>query len=167
MVIFLVWDFSSTFRLKLTWIVWFSFLFCSNILVYMKISAVFSGGILWQESKSPEKSEIQASNIPYFQFLPQFNSIILFAWHVIYLVVHYFAVCYDNRVSLKRCLSTQHLISNHTQWPPVTFHTIWASWPIHTGQYFRGDVLWSPHWHLTVHLHWNRHAIYIMSRAIL
>lgn len=79
-------------------------------------------------------------------------------WNVIYLVIHYFAVSYYNRVCLKRCLSTEHLISNHTQRPPVTLHTIQASWSIHAGQHLRGDVLWSAYRHLTVHLNWHSHT---------
>lgn len=91
------------------------------------------------------------------------------AWNFIYLVIHNFAVRYYNRVCLKRCLSTEHLISNHTQRPPVTLHTIWASWSIHAGQHLRGDVLWSAYRHLTVHLNWHSHRwiIYIWLMVAL
>ena len=69
-----------------------------------------------------------------------------------YLVVHYLAVGYHNRISFKRSLSKQHLICDNTQRPPVTLHSIRSPWPIHTCQDFRGNVLWGSYWHLTVHL---------------
>ena len=80
-----------------------------------------------------------------------------------YLVVHYLAVGYHNRISFKRSLSKQHLISDNTQRPPVTLHSIRSPWPIHTRQDFRRNVLWGSYWHLTVHL---KHRICICCGSI-